>query len=288
MKLDEFLHYVTNTANNQSIIQWLLFIIALITTLMMLRLVFGKSETKTAKGDTPFAGTLDKILEETQGIKLHLATAPPVDTSVVRTVADPKVLEQLSLREKEIEDLKVQLKSMPVAVADSGDVSEKLKDLESRLAEYEILEDDIADLSLFKEENARLKAQLDALNNKGSMPALVEIAQDEPFEAEPTEAEAPEDNQTQDDIVAEFQAAVTDATEPTAPPVEIKERIAMISSEDVLAEFSDPETANAMIDETANSAAETGLEIDSSTSKMIEEVAAMAALMDGTSTQGKT
>lgn len=39
-------------------------------------------------------------------------------------------------------------------------LKEKVSELQARLTEYEIIEDDIADLSMYKEENARLKAEL--------------------------------------------------------------------------------------------------------------------------------
>ena len=37
----------------------------------------------------------------------------------------------------------------------SAELLAKIKDLEGKLAEYEIIEDDIADLTFFKEENAK-------------------------------------------------------------------------------------------------------------------------------------
>lgn len=55
-----------------------------------------------------------------------------------------------------------------------GKVSElqaKIEELQARLSEYEIIEDDIADLSLFKEENAQLKAELERLRAEGPVAA---------------------------------------------------------------------------------------------------------------------
>ena len=47
--------------------------------------------------------------------------------------------------------------------AGSEGLRSRLSELEARLAEYEIIEDDIADLSHFKEENARLHKEIEAL-----------------------------------------------------------------------------------------------------------------------------
>lgn len=53
--------------------------------------------------------------------------------------------------------------------ASSGDTSvleEKIKDLEARLSEYSIIEDDIADLSFYKEETLRLQDEVKTLKEK--------------------------------------------------------------------------------------------------------------------------
>jgi hypothetical protein len=64
----------------------------------------------------------------------------------------------------------------------------KIKELEARLAEYEIISEDIADVSFFKEENARLNRELEALKAGGAIPA----APVEPVSAEPLAAAPPE------------------------------------------------------------------------------------------------
>ena len=59
-------------------------------------------------------------------------------------------------------------------MGDADKLSSRIKELEAKLAEYEILEDDIADLSLYKEENARLRSELEKLKagEAGSEPVL--------------------------------------------------------------------------------------------------------------------
>jgi len=49
------------------------------------------------------------------------------------------------------------------SAVNTDDLQAKIRSLESRLAEYEIIEDDIANLSLYKEENIKLKADLEKL-----------------------------------------------------------------------------------------------------------------------------
>ncbi|MDG0815931.1 hypothetical protein [Bdellovibrio svalbardensis] len=70
------------------------------------------------------------------------------------------------------------------AAADSGmssaekeDLSGKIRDLESRLAEYEIISEDIADLSRYKDENEALRAELEALQKAAAAaPAAAPVA----------------------------------------------------------------------------------------------------------------
>lgn len=113
------------------------------------------------------------------------------------------------------------------------DLSGKLRDLEARLAEYEIISEDIADLSRYREENDDLKKQIEALKASGggsapepaappvqeaaSAPApepepeapKLEVVKDE---APPEPAAAPESaadtNLIDDDLMKEFAAAV--------------------------------------------------------------------------------
>lgn len=116
--------------------------------------------------------------------------------------------------QKKIEALQTQLteaKAQAQAAVESGGVAAapaagggnnaemeaKLRDLESRLAEYEIISEDIADLSRYKEENENLKAEIDALKAGGAAPA-----------AEAPAAPTPEP----------VQAAVEPAPEPTPEP----------------------------------------------------------------------
>jgi len=77
--------------------------------------------------------------------------------------------------QKSLEELKAQLASAQAkaAAAPSADqnnevngLRKKLAEVEDKLAEYEIIEDDIANLSLYKDENVRLKNELAALRAK--------------------------------------------------------------------------------------------------------------------------
>lgn len=70
--------------------------------------------------------------------------------------------QKLAELEKAFGEAKEQLSKVQTqaAGANTDEIQKKIKDLEARLAEYEIIEDDIANLSLYKEENIRLKNEL--------------------------------------------------------------------------------------------------------------------------------
>lgn len=73
-----------------------------------------------------------------------------------------------------------------MSAAEKEELSGKLRDLEARLAEYEIISEDIADLSRYRDENEDLKKQLEAL--KAGAPAA---SAPTPAPAAPVQAEAP-------------------------------------------------------------------------------------------------
>jgi hypothetical protein len=124
------------------------------------------------------------------------------------------------------------------------DYEAKIKELEARLAEYEIISEDIADLSFFKEENARLTKELEAIRGGGggapaapatptAPPAPAAPAAAAPVEAAPLEeaasaveapaAEAPAASPEaagaiDDSLMAEFAAAVEGQKSGTLEP----------------------------------------------------------------------
>jgi len=102
-------------------------------------------------------------------------TGSPDISGYIHEIERSKV--ELANREKTIEDLKIQIKkaqeevgaatakaaATPPAGEITDDVKRKMADLEQRLAEYEIISEDIADLSKYKEENSRLTEELEKL-----------------------------------------------------------------------------------------------------------------------------
>lgn len=90
------------------------------------------------------------------------------------------------------------------------DLTGKVRDLEARLAEYEIISEDIADLSRYREENDGLKKELEALKAGGAKAAPAPTPVPEP---------APEPEAPKVEVAAE-QAPPTPAAEPAPAAAE--------------------------------------------------------------------
>lgn len=92
--------------------------------------------------------------------------------------------------------------------AEKEELNGKLRDLEARLAEYEIISEDIADLSRYRDENEDLKKQLEALKAGAPAPAAAAPA--------PEAAPAPAPEPTPEPAVPAAEVAAEPAPEAPA------------------------------------------------------------------------
>lgn len=147
-------------------------------------------------------------------------SSPEKSTEKIAEIGDLK--QQLKVKEREIETLKKDIEKK-VDSKPSQELLDKIKDLEARLAEYEIIEDDIADLSKYKDENANLKEELEKLKS-GAGASLdsetQEVKNDVEIEEESLDEnsesvellseEADPSNSITDDLINEFEQAVNE------------------------------------------------------------------------------
>lgn len=108
----------------------------------------------------------------------------------------------LAEKEKVIADLKNEISNLQqkasapnTPAADTTELEGKIKELSEKLSEYEIIEEDIANLSFYKNENAKLKDELEKLRAGGSVavataPAAAPAPLEQPAQTAPI-AEAP-------------------------------------------------------------------------------------------------
>lgn len=240
---------------NATIIETLVALILLSALYLAYRTFFGNKGMDTLEStDNNAAGvntaqiekTLQKILDQQSSLKN--STGVSVAGSGGGDSVPAELLQELgalkaALDEKEKQIIDLQQKAVQAANAakasDAGpnaeamaasasaaaglaeqeraDFEAKIKELEARLAEYEIISEDIADLSFFKEENARLTKELESIRGGGggasgapaggAAPAAAP-ASDDPAAAAMPEASAEASGAIDDSLMAEFAKAV--------------------------------------------------------------------------------
>lgn len=234
MNFEKFLTDVTH--RSETIIQWLFFAILLLSGVLIARSLFAKkSEGPAAEADLHTA--LEKILSQTaklEGVAIGAASAPT-------TVAGTGTSFDQAAQAKEVQALKAELaardeeltklKSAGVSSPASEELAARIKELEAKLSEYEILEDDIADLSLYKEENARLKAEVEGLKNGN---VIVTSPDGATTMASGSAADTAVSAPSGSDIVAEFAEVVSQAPEDTSAS---GSKVVVVDTGDPMADF---------------------------------------------------
>lgn len=241
MTADKFLYFLTH--NNTLIIQVLVTAILLISAFVVYRMyVASPAEEEMAGGSSQhLEKTLQKFLES------QANTAKPEATSGAALPADvEKLREELlqsraTIKEKEdrIASLEKQVESgvgvANAAPAEAGMSAEekskydsKIQDLEQRLAEYEIIAEDIADLARYREENVKLKEQLQKGGGAPAAPSAATPPAPTPPSAEPvavaseptapaaTEVATPAAVEASQEVAAAAPAVAEAASEPVA------------------------------------------------------------------------
>lgn len=244
--MDKFLLFWTHY--NTQIIQSVIAVILIMVTFLVWGALVSprpssSEESTSASGSANAAEiekTLQKILENqanrpvmVEGAGASLDPAA-IDAAVAaQTAALKKTMADKEAMIKQLE-AKVQEAEKAGAAASAGaaggggnsaELDAKIKDLEARLQEYEIIAEDISDLAKFREENDKLKKELEALRAGAKAapapaapaaaaapaPAAPTAPTPEPTAA-PAAAPAPAAESTEfaidDELMKEFAAAV--------------------------------------------------------------------------------
>lgn len=144
------------------------------------------------------------------------ASASAQNAAPTTSADDAQLRAEIEARNRQIEELKKQLEAVK-SQDNTPELLAKIKSLEDRLNEYEIIEDDIADLSFYKEENAKLKKELEAL--KGGSPAAA------------SGVVPPSTPATQANLLEEFDAAVQNLEKQKAAEAATETPVATAPSE---------------------------------------------------------
>ena len=203
------------------------------------RVFFAKPEAKTGLQDvSEIEELLQKVLAQANNIGPNQTQDSVSDgendvdqANVVSSEELDKLQSQLEEKQNEISALKKDLESQKDSGEPSQEMLDKINELEARLAEYEIIEDDIADLSKYKDENLKLKEELEKLKAGGTSasepeaptPEASEEPEPEPeqepeesLEASPEPEVPSEPEPITDDLISEFEQAVNEQLQATA------------------------------------------------------------------------
>lgn len=134
---------------------------------------FFASESSSPEAHAASSADVGQIEETLKKILSQTSTIGPTSVGGIPPEVE-KLKADLEVSQKMVDELKV--RTQDGGADNTPELLAKIKILEDRLTEYEIIEDDIADLSVYKEENAKLKRQLDAIKAGASSPMVEDFA----------------------------------------------------------------------------------------------------------------
>ncbi len=189
MDLDKILHFVPSHIEQIIAVLGALFLVT--TILLLVRSLKERPDESSSAVDVgTIEGALKRVLAQNPPTVLQNSMSDGENASVIADLAPLK--NALVEKEKQLTQLNSELteaKAAATAAALAGSVGLpggeaegsatavaalelEISDLKARLAEYEIIEDDIADLALYKEENTRLKREIEEARTTGAQPII--------------------------------------------------------------------------------------------------------------------
>ena len=228
------------------VIEVLIAIIVVSVLTLAFKTFFSKAKDELGIEDTKSLSALEDSLKKVlEKVNLGAATAAPVGMGEgvvsAESLAEVENLKKsVDDKQREIEELNGRITALKEMSSDSADIEKerarlevKNKELEAKLSEYEIIAEDIADLAMYKDENSKLKKEIENLkaNANAAPPAAAVSAPPPPapVAAAPAPAAPSSDfgSALNGDLMAEFAKAVEDQlttkTEPPPPPPPTKQ-----------------------------------------------------------------
>ncbi len=244
MSLDRFLHFLIS--HNATVIE-ALFGLTLLAVIFLAIRSFLLSKDSPGVGSSLDMGNLETMLQQILEKAGHLpaaggATAAGGGEDGQRLLVEITNLKtDLEAKKKQIDEMKAASANTPAAAPGMSSeektaLDEKIRELQAKLSEYEIISEDIADLSFYKEQNVKLQKELEGLKGGAGAtaaapapapenpPAIeVPVAAPEPTPAKAVEEPAIVGKATASAVEPEVVAA------PAAPEITI--------DDDLMAEF---------------------------------------------------
>lgn len=238
--------------HNDKVIGVLVALFLVTSILLLIRSIGEKDEGSSAGGAVDLSaieGAMRKVLSS-QPVAVTVASTTGLSSENIAGGGpeSAQLQELIASKEKTIEDLTAELETLKSGGGEGGGdasgLQARLEELQARLAEYEIIEDDIADLSLFKEENSRLKDEVERLKEqvtqaaqagpaskvRSENEAVLKFEKADKFELDPD-----------DDVMKQFAAVVSDSRGGSAPEpalqFEKSEKFELDPNDDIMMQF---------------------------------------------------
>jgi myosin heavy subunit len=220
--IERFIDYIVH--HNAGVIE------ALIAGIMITAL-FISYRALTAKPEANGGGNL-KDLEETMQKILERASMIPNGAAIAGGAPSAEILGQIEVLKKDLEERQQEIATLResggaakgISAEDKSKLEGTIKELQEKLAEYEIISEDIADLSFYKEENAKLQKQLEGLK---SAPAAVAPAAEPEIVGKSKAKEEAEAKAKVEVSAPVVEAVAVPEPEPTPAPVVTPEPVAI-------------------------------------------------------------
>lgn len=257
MTVEKFLHFVIS--HNATIIEVLIGLTLLAVLFLSIRMFLYAKEPTSATGGSldmsQLEGTLKQILERAGQIP-----APVSGGSAAGSEDNQKLLVEISNLKTELEARQNQIETLKSAPAASGapaaglseeeksKLEAQIQELQAKLSEYEIISEDIADLSFYKEQNVKLQKELESLKAGGAVaaPAGATAVAAAPVEPAPSPAAPPAPPAAEPEIVGKSKVEEPVPVEPdpfaeaatlTETPAASTEAEKNLVDDDLMAEF---------------------------------------------------
>ncbi len=252
MTLDRFLPFLIS--HNATIIEALFGITLLAVLFLAIRSFLSAKDAPEGGAAGLDMGQLETTLKQI----LERAGSVPAAGSAGSSEESQRLAVEISNLKTELETKKKQIEEMKAAPAgaapaaaaeaapgmsaeDKSALDEKIKELQAKLSEYEIISEDIADLSFYKEQNAKLQKELEGMKAGGAAPAAA-APQAAPAAPAPAPAEPPPPPAEEPAIVGKSNAPTeaAPAAEPPPAPAAAEPAAAadgLAIDDDLMAEF---------------------------------------------------
>lgn len=167
--MEKFLNFLIH--HNTTIIEVLFAITLLFISYAAIRFFLFGPEESGATGATDLSKleiSIKEIIEKAGSVTSSAGSSEEAQKLATEISA---LRSELEAKKKEIEEMKESVGTAAAAPAlsneEKGALEAKLKELEAKLAEYEIISEDIADLSFYKEQNIKLQKEIESLKSTG-------------------------------------------------------------------------------------------------------------------------